>query len=59
VGSIDWNEVVKALNDIDYKGEFTLEADSFLGSYNAENVFEGVQALAASAKKLVEMFENG
>lgn len=57
-GSIDWNEVVKALKDIDYKGEFTLEADSFLGSYNAENVFEGVQALAASAKKLVEMFEN-
>ena len=57
-GSIDWNEVVKALKDIDYKGEFTLEADSFLGSYNAENVFEGVQTLAASAKKLVEMFEN-
>ena len=50
--------MVKALKDIDYKGEFTLEADSFLGSYNAENVFEGVQALAASAKKLVEMFEN-
>lgn len=57
-GSIDWNAVVKALKDIDYKGEFTLEADTYLNAFNEENVFEGVKNLADSARKLVEMFEN-
>lgn len=57
-GSIDWNDVVKALRDIDYKGEFTLEADTYLQAFNADNVFEGVKNLADSARKLVDMFEN-
>ena len=57
-GSIDWNEVVKALREVDYKGEFTLEADTYLGAYNADNIFEGVKNLAESARKLVHMFEN-
>lgn len=57
-GSINWNEVVKALKDIDYKGEFTLEADTYMKAFNADNAFEGVKNLADSARKLVEMFEN-
>ena len=57
-GSIDWNEVVRALRDVDYKGEFTLEADTYLNAFNAENIEVGVKNLANAAKKLVEMFEN-
>ena len=56
-GSIDWAEVVKALKDVDYKGEFTLEADTYLQAFNADNVEVGVKNLADSARKLVEMFE--
>lgn len=57
-GSINWNEVVKALREVDYKGEFTLEADTYLNAFNAENVEIGVKNLADAARKLVEMFEN-
>ena len=57
-GSIDWNEVVKALREVDYKGEFTLEADTYLQAFNAENIEEGVKNMADAARKLVEMFEN-
>jgi sugar phosphate isomerase/epimerase len=57
-GSIDWNAVVKALKDVDYKGEFTLEADTYLNAFNAENIESGVKDLADAARRLVEMFEN-
>ncbi len=55
---MDWEAIVKALKEIDYQGDFTLEADSFLKAYNAENVLEGVVKLRESAKRLVEMFEQ-
>ncbi|MBQ8409685.1 MAG: sugar phosphate isomerase/epimerase [Clostridia bacterium] len=57
-GSIDWNEVVKALRDVDYKGEFTLEADTYLQAFNVDNVFEGIKNMADAAHKLVDMFEG-
>ena len=57
-GSIDWNAVVKALKDVDYKGEFTLEADTYLQAFNAENIEEGIKNMADAARKLVCMFEN-
>ena len=56
--NIDFAAVVKALKEIDYKGYFTLEADSFLKDYNEDNVFEGVVKLKESAKKLADMFER-
>ena len=57
-GSIDWNEVVKALREVDYKGELTLEADTYLNAFNAENIEVGVKNLANAARKLAEMFES-
>lgn len=54
---IDFDEVVKALKEIDYKGEFTLEADTYLSKYTEENVFEGMVKLKDSARKLADMFE--
>lgn len=57
-GSIDWIEIVKALREVDYKGEFTLEADTYLNAFNADNIEVGIKNLALSARKLVEMFES-
>ena len=56
--NINFEEIVKALKEIDYKGYFTLEADSFLSAYNSDNVFEGVVKLKQSARKLADMFEQ-
>ena len=37
IEKIDFNGVCKALADIDYKGEFTLEADNFLKKYDDDH----------------------
>jgi sugar phosphate isomerase/epimerase len=55
---IDFNEIVKALKEIDYKGEFTLEANSYLKNYTADNIFDGIVNMKNSARKLADMFEN-
>ena len=55
---IDYAPIVKAMKDIGYPGYFTLEADSYLGKFTKDNVFEGIKDLAASAKRLADMFEN-
>lgn len=56
--SIDFCAIVKALKEIDYKGYFTLEADTFLKAYNSENAFEGLLRLKESARRLADMFEE-
>lgn len=53
---IDFASVVQALKDIGYRGYVTLEASEYLKDYSEENVFEGIQNLAASAKRLADMF---
>ncbi len=57
-GSIDFDAVVRALKQISYDGYFTLESDQALRSYTAENVEEGVRAMADSARRLVRMLEE-
>lgn len=54
---IDFVPIVKALKDIGYSGEFTLEADTHLAKYSAENIFDGIKEMADAAKKLASMFE--
>lgn len=56
--NIDFEEVVRALKDIDYKGIFTLEASGFMRKHTAENAFEGLKDLYKSVRKLADMFEN-
>ncbi len=56
---IDFVSVVNALRQIGYDGYFTLEADSYLNAYNAENVFDGVCRMAYAAKKLAGMYTEG
>lgn len=55
---IDFEAVVKALKEINYKGEFTLEADTYLKDHTEANVFEGVCEMARVARRLTEMFKN-
>lgn len=54
--NIDFSDMVSALREINYKGYFTLEADSFLKKYDESNVFEGVKELANSARRLADEF---
>ena len=56
--NINFDEVVAALKDINYKGYFTLEADSYLKAYIKENVFDGIKNLHAAATKLANMFDG-
>jgi len=53
---MDFEGIVKALKEIDYQGDFTLEADAYLGRYDKDTVFEGIKNLAESAKKLRDLY---
>ena len=57
---IDFEDMVKALAEIGYKGEFTLEACYYLKNkgFTADNIFEGVKDLANSARKLANRFDE-
>lgn len=55
---IDFNAIAKALKDINYAGYFTLEAEAYLKIYTEENVFEGIQKLADSARRIAEMYKG-
>lgn len=55
---IDFKLIVKALKSIGYKGYFTLEADSYLNKFNADNVSEGIKDMSLAADKLARMFEK-
>jgi sugar phosphate isomerase/epimerase len=56
--NIDFTSVINALKEINYTGDLTLEADAYLPKYynNPENIFEGIQNMADSAKRLAGMF---
>lgn len=59
--NIDFDAVVKALKEVDYKGDMTLESDAYLHYFckdDHDKVFEGIKNLADTAKKLVEMFKT-
>ncbi len=54
----DFGAMAKALKEIDYKGWFTLEADSYLGKFTAETALDGLKDLHAAARKMELMFEE-
>ena len=53
-----FDESIKALKEIGYKGYFTLECDRYLHGYTPENILDGLKDMAAVDKKLAEMFKN-
>lgn len=56
--NIDFHAVVKALKEIDYQGYFTLEADQYLGIFNADNIMEGIRNMAVSTRRLADLFKQ-
>lgn len=57
---IDFSSVVRALREINYSGDFTLEADAYLAEFTGgdeKRVPEGLKNLADSAKRLRDMFK--
>lgn len=57
-GTINWHKVIKALADIDYKGDFTFEADSFMNNKPDDLLSECSKFMAKTGKYLVSEFEN-
>ncbi len=53
--NIDFDAVVKALQQINYAGWLTLEANRYCNDSTPDNVFQKVQNMAAAAKKIAEM----
>ena len=55
---IDFLPIVKALKEIGYQGEFTLEVDHLLADYGPERIDEGVGVMAEAARRLATLYEE-
>ncbi len=55
---INWDSVCRALGEIDYKGEFTLEADNFLINYSDDFLPTAVRFMADVAKHLSDKVDE-
>lgn len=56
---VDFEAIIRALKEIDYQGDITLEACNFLRKeYTAENYLEGLQIMADAARRLAQMYED-
>ena len=55
---IDFNDMLLALAEIDYKGYFTLEADTYLSKFSDDELYLGVKDLCASARRLADNYKK-
>ena len=56
---IDYEPIIRALKEIDYQGDMTLEACYYLKKeYTPENYLEGLRIMADGAKRLAQMYED-
>ena len=53
----DWDEILKALSDIEYDGDFTFEADNALDDYPDELLSEGLRHMCAVGKYMISKIE--
>ena len=58
MSKINWNYVLQALADIQYSGEFTLEADSFLHRFDLEYLPTAANFMANTAKYMADKIEE-
>ncbi len=54
---MDFEAIIRALAEVDYKGYCTLEADAYLSSYK-DNLFVGIQNLSNAARRFANRFEE-
>ena len=53
LGKMDWNEITKALGEIDYTGDFTYEADTFLETLAAPFRYSALKFMAEIGRQLI------
>ena len=58
LGRVNWSNVVTALADIGYKGEFTMESDAFLARYPNDFLPTATKFMADTTKYLAEKLEQ-
>ena len=59
--NVDFAAIIKALKEVDYKGDMTLEADTFLYygyKDNPDKILDGLKIMRDAANKLRDMFYN-
>ena len=56
--NIDFDAVVHALKDIDYRGYFTLEASGYLSDFDKDSVAMGICNLSGAARRLADLFDT-
>ena len=56
--NVDFPPIVKALKEIGYQGDFTLEAVCYPAAFTADTAFECVKNMAAAARKLADWFDD-
>lgn len=56
--NINFDEIIKALKEINYSGYFTLEAYQYLKDYTSDNIFDGIKKMSESARKLADAFDK-
>jgi sugar phosphate isomerase/epimerase len=57
-GKLDWEEICKALGEINYKGVLTFEADSFISKLPKELIPEGVKFMVKIARYLTDKIDS-
>jgi len=55
---IDFSKVLAALKQINYRGDFTLEADRYLSDRNEETVFDGICQMAKVAREMANQLQE-
>ena len=55
--SMNWDNITKALGEIDYQGDFTYEADRFLERFDETNIEIGMNHMVAVARMLMEKID--
>ncbi len=53
LGQMNWDEIMRALEDIKYDGEFTYEADAFLKGFPEDYYTKAVEFMVQTARYLV------
>ena len=53
LGQMNWDNIMKAFDDIKYDGEFTYEADAFLKGFSTDYLPKAVEFMVQTAKYLV------
>ncbi len=59
MGKMNWDDITKALAEINYSGNFTLEADKFLADFDDEELtLQALILMRAVSRKLIKQIEE-